>query len=90
MRAWRFCPGSNAGIHGEITVLDELGVMVFAGRAGLFDAQVAPQESIELTFAIPPIHRPGRYLVQVDMVDEQHCEFRQAGSEVLEQDIEVR
>jgi len=90
MRPWRFCAGSNAGIHGEITVLDELGVMAFAGRAGLFDAQVAPQQSIELTFVIPPIHKPGRYLVQVDMVDEQHCEFRQAGSEVLEQDIEVR
>ncbi len=90
VRPWRFRPGTNAGVHAEFTVLDEQGTLIANGRAGLFDTEVAPAQSIELVLPIPALHKPGRYLLQVDMVNEQHCEFHQAGSEILEQEVEVR
>jgi hypothetical protein len=90
VRPWRFRPGNNAGVHAEFTVLDVQGIIVANGRAGLFDAEIAPAENIDLVLPIPPLHHPGRYLLQVDMVSEQHCEFHQAGSEILEQEVEVR
>ncbi len=90
VRNWRFAPGSNAGIHAELAILDERGILVATARGGMFHAEVPPQQSIELVLPVPPIHHPGRYLLQVDMVDEQHCEFHQAGSDILEEEIEVR
>jgi protein tyrosine phosphatase (PTP) superfamily phosphohydrolase (DUF442 family) len=90
VRPWRLRPGANAGVHAEFTVLDDQGTIVACGRAGLFDAVVAPEESIDLILPIPAIRQAGHYLLQVDMVNEQHCEFHQAGSEILEQTIEVQ
>jgi hypothetical protein len=90
IRPWRLQAGSNAGIHASYALWDPLGNFVEFGRAGLFDAEVAPQQSIDLTLALPALAHPGAYRLQVDMVGEQHCFFHQAGSEPLEQELEVR
>lgn len=86
---WRLQPGSNAGIHAGFHLYDPTGELIVAGRAGLFDATVAPGQSIDLTLALSSLKTPGRYRLWVDMVDEQQCWFYQLGSEPLEQEFEV-
>jgi protein tyrosine phosphatase (PTP) superfamily phosphohydrolase (DUF442 family) len=90
IKPWRLRPGSGAGIHARCLLLDDEARAVFVERAGLFDAAVAPGESIDLTLALPAVRQPGRYLLVVDMIDEQHCSFYQVGSEPLEQELEIR
>jgi hypothetical protein len=90
IRPWRLQAGSNAGIHGCYSLWDPQGNFIESGRAGLLDAEVAPQESIDLTLALPALAHSGSYRLQVDMVCEQHCFFHQAGSEPLEQELDVR
>jgi len=86
---WRLQAGSNAGIHAGFLLWDPAGQLVASGRAGLFDATVAPGQSIDLTIALPRLKVPGRYRLWVDMVDEQQCWFYQMGSEPLEQELEI-
>jgi protein tyrosine phosphatase (PTP) superfamily phosphohydrolase (DUF442 family) len=90
IRPWHLRAGRNAGIHGSYLLWDPLGNVVVSARSGLFDADVMPGDSIELTLAFPALRDSGRYKLQVDMVGEQHCVFHQAGSEPLEQDLTVR
>jgi hypothetical protein len=90
IRSWHLRAGSNAGIHGCYVLWDASGNQLVSGRSGLFDADVAPQETIDLALALPALASPGKYRLQVEMVDEQHCYFHQAGSEPLEQELEVR
>jgi protein tyrosine phosphatase (PTP) superfamily phosphohydrolase (DUF442 family) len=90
IKPWRLCAASNAGIHAAFLVYDERNLEVAQGRAGLFDAEVAPGESIDLTLVVPPIKTAGHYRLMVDMLDEQHCSFSQTGSEPLEWELEVR
>jgi hypothetical protein len=87
---WRLRPGSNAGIHAGFHLWDARGQLVASGRAGLFEATVAPGQNIDLTLAFPAVKLPGRYRLWVDMVEEQQCWFYQTGSEPLEQELEVR
>jgi len=90
IKPWRLRPGTGAGIHARVVLYDETARGVATERAGLFDAEVAPGRSIDLTLALPAVSQPGRYLLVVDMIDETHCCFFQAGSEPLEQELEVR
>jgi hypothetical protein len=90
IQSWRLRPGSNAGIHVGFVLWDPQGNCVVYDRSGLFDAEVAPGQSIDLTLALPALHQPGRYRLLVDMRDEQHCWFHQTGSEPLEGELEVR
>jgi hypothetical protein len=90
IKAWRLRPETNAGIHALFTLFDDRGATLYEGRAGLFDAEVPPGASINLTLALPAVSRPGKVRLFVDMVDEQHCSFFQAGSEPLELELEVR
>lgn len=85
--AWRFQPESHAGIH-LAYVLHRGDEMAHWGKAGLFDAVVAPGQSIDLTLALPSL-APGRYRLFLDMIDEAHCQFYQTGSEPLEQELVV-
>jgi protein tyrosine/serine phosphatase len=89
IRTWQLRAGTNAGIHAVANVYDSQNRIVTTGRAGLFDAEVAPGESIDLILVVPAIRQPGRYRVMVDMADEQICSFYQAGSEPREWEIEV-
>jgi hypothetical protein len=88
VRPWHFRPGGNTGIHALAVLCDDRDTFVAAERAGLFRAEVAPGQSIDLALALPAVTTPGRYHLQVDLVDEQHCAFVQAGSEPLEQELE--
>jgi undecaprenyl-diphosphatase len=87
---WRLSAGNNAGIHLMYNLYDDACRLRDAGRAGLFRAEVPPGGSIDLTVALPALHRPGRYLLMVDMMDEQQCAFYQTGSEPLEEELDVR
>jgi protein tyrosine phosphatase (PTP) superfamily phosphohydrolase (DUF442 family) len=90
IKLWRLRPESNAGIHLFAVVTDGNGKYVAQGKAGLFDAVVNPGEHIDLTLAMRQIPLPGKYQLQFDMVDEQHCYFNQAGQEPLEWELDVR
>jgi hypothetical protein len=90
IKTWRLQAESNAGIHATFMLVNDHGATVYEGRAGLFAAKVPPGSSIDLTLALPGVASPGKYRLIVDMVDEQHCTFFQAGSEVLERELEVR
>jgi hypothetical protein len=87
---WHLRAGSSAGVHGSYVLLDPSGNQVFSGRAGLFDADVPPNTSIDLTLALPALAHSGKYRLQIDMVDEQHCYFHQAGSEPREEELDVQ
>jgi protein tyrosine/serine phosphatase len=89
VKPWRFRPGTTAGVHACFVVSDARASVVTLARAGMFDAEVAPGESIDLTLPVPALRRPGRYTLTVDLFEEQHCGFAQVGSEPLEWDFEV-
>jgi hypothetical protein len=86
---WCLRPDNNAGVHLGFVVWDRAGNMLGTGRAGLYDAVVAPGESIDFTLALPPLPGPGPYRLFVDMVDEQQLWFYQTGSEPWEREFEV-
>jgi len=90
IKPWRLRPESNAGIHLFAVLTDLDGRYVTQGRAGFFDAVVNPGERIDLTLAMPPVALPGKYRLQIDMVDAQHCYFNQTGQEPLEWELDVR
>jgi hypothetical protein len=90
IKPWRLRPETNAGIHAFFTIYDKHNAIVHEGRAGLFDAEVAPGETIDLTLVLPSIAHPGKYHLVVDMMDEQQCSFFQTGSDLLEWELEVR
>jgi protein tyrosine/serine phosphatase len=58
-------------------------------RAGLVDLELAPGATTELTLPLPPIASPGRYEVEVDLVDEGVKWFEALGSQSLTVPIEV-
>ena len=89
VRPWRLRPGLNAGIHAVYFVDDTEGKSILQGRSGLFDAVVAPGESIIFTLALPAL-APGKYLLRADMIDEQNGEFLQLGSVPLILPLEVQ
>src|SRR5947209_5680582 len=57
---------------------------------GRGDGVVAPGQAAAFTVVVPPLRTPGRYRLQLDMVDEQQCWFYQTGSEPLEVELTVR
>ena len=89
LKPWRLRPENHTGIHMAFILKDAQDRGVFSGRSGLFDAQVAPGGAIDLTLVLPAVRRPGRYRLQIDMVDEQHCWFYQTGSQPLQRELEV-
>src|SRR5205085_475716 len=52
-RPWRFRPTLTAGVHVGFHVWDEQDVQVAMDKAGLYDAEVPPGGSIEVTLALP-------------------------------------
>ncbi len=89
VRPWYFRPTLNAGIHVGFHIWDAQDRQVAMDKAGQFDAVVPPGRSIDVTLPLPALG-PGRYRLTVDLVDEQRCWFFQAGSEPLEEELEVR
>jgi hypothetical protein len=89
-RSWDMRPGMTAGTHLGYILLDDKENWVATGRSGLLEADVPPGEAIDLTLVVAPISRPGRYRLLVDLVDEGHCWFFQAGAEPYEEELEIR
>jgi protein tyrosine phosphatase (PTP) superfamily phosphohydrolase (DUF442 family) len=89
VKNWRLRAGTNAGFHAAFSLCDAQDRCVAMGRAGMFNAEVAPGQSIDLTLALPAVKAPGTYRLLVDMIDEQQCMFFQTGSELLEQEVIV-
>ena len=58
-------------------------------RGGLVDLELAPGAATELTLPLPPIAAPGRYDIEIDLVDEGVKWFQALGSEPLTLPIEV-
>ena len=58
-------------------------------RAGFVDLALAPGAATELTLPLPPIAAPGRYELEVDLVDEGVKWFQALGSQPLALPIEV-
>ncbi len=90
IKPWRLCAGNNAGVHLSVEIKDADGNAVAQARAGLFDADVATGQSIDLSVPVPALGRPGRYYFLLDMIEEQQSFFYQTGSEPLEVVLEVR
>jgi hypothetical protein len=88
-RPWQLRAGTTAGVHARYILRDPDQAFLSTARAGLFNATVASGEHVDLTLVIPPLARPGKYSLFVDMVDEQHGWFFQMGSEPLLVDLEV-
>ena len=89
VRTWRFRPGSNAGIHVGWLLKTEQDQHLCEGRGGRFHAAVVPGSSIDLTLVVPSLWLPGHYTLLLDMIEEQHCPFRETGSEPLEVEVDV-
>ncbi|MCS7045087.1 MAG: tyrosine-protein phosphatase [Gemmataceae bacterium] len=89
-RAWQFKPTRTAGFHLCYHVWEPSGKSAAFGHAGMFDRVVAPDESVAITLVVPPLSRPGRYKLFIDMVEMNQCSFFQAGSQPYEEDLDVR
>ena len=88
-RTWDLSPGINAGIHLFWYVLDRDHKVVHAGLSGLFDATVAPGESIDLSIPIHANLPPGEYLIRADMDEPSHARFAQTGQKILETPLRI-
>jgi protein tyrosine/serine phosphatase len=89
-RTWHLSRGGYSGVHASFAVSDLHGFVQAVGRAGLFDAEVPPGQSIDLVLPVPGPPLPGHYTLHVDLTDEQQGSFGQAGSEPLEWEFDVR
>jgi hypothetical protein len=86
--AWRIRPQRVAGIHLGCKLTDEKGCDVYEGRGGMIEAEIGPGQVFEATLALT-LPRPGRYRLLLDLVEEGHCWFYQAGSEPWEEELVV-
>jgi protein tyrosine phosphatase (PTP) superfamily phosphohydrolase (DUF442 family) len=90
IRTWPLRTGKSAGVHLGYQVLNQQGQGLGDGRAGQFEADVPPGQPIELAIPMPALPPGGPYTVLIDMIEEQHCWFFQAGSAPLLWEIEAR
>jgi protein tyrosine phosphatase (PTP) superfamily phosphohydrolase (DUF442 family) len=87
-RPWELRAGSTAGVHAFFWIYDAEDRNISAGRAGLFDAVVPPRESIDLCVPLPAL-APGKYLLQLDMIEEGQGYFFQTTSALVERTLVV-
>ncbi|MBL8821364.1 MAG: tyrosine-protein phosphatase [Planctomycetia bacterium] len=99
---WHFDRGSNVGVHLRgyiepewakpppwIKADDPLPHRKYLA-AGFMGVVVQPQQTIELTVAIPPLREPGKYRLFLDMYDEQlRCYGDMVGSKALKKKLEI-
>ncbi len=89
IKPWVMQPGANAGVHLGWVLFTENDVYVREGRSGMFDAVVPPGQAVEVTAALPPLP-PGRYHVQLDMIDEPTWFYQMGATEPLTLPLEVK
>jgi hypothetical protein len=85
---WRVRPTITAGIHVGCRLCDDRGGDVYEGRGGLMEAEIAPGEVFEAV-AVLPLPKAGSYRLLLDLVEEGHCWFYQAGSEPWEEELVI-
>ncbi len=95
LEPWVFCTGATGGVQLRYYLYSSAGVKLYAGRAGRLARTVNPNESIDLVAGFPPLPTPGRYLVNVDLLDTQpidklDSDFSQYGSEPIVFDLFVK
>jgi len=90
LRPWLLRPQWTAGVHLGCMIYDDQDRLVDVVKSGLRDEEILPGESTDFTVAVPPLRQPGRYRLQMDMVDERQCWFYQTGSQPLEMELIVR
>jgi hypothetical protein len=56
----------------------------------MLDRLVKPGEKIDVVLIVPPLRTTGHYRLMVDMIEEGHCWFHQTGSEMWEEELEIR
>ena len=89
-RAWQLRALKTAGFHVTFKVTDEARNIIHEGRAGMMDRLVQPGEALQVVMIVPPLRNAGRYLLQVDMIEEGHCWFHQTGSQLWEEELAIR
>lgn len=87
---WHFRPLKLAGHHVTFKVVDPMHRIIHEGRAGMMDKMVMPGERIQVVLRVPPIPTTGHYRLMVDMIEEGHCWFHQTGSELWEEELDLR
>jgi protein tyrosine phosphatase (PTP) superfamily phosphohydrolase (DUF442 family) len=87
---WQFRPMRTAGHHVTFKIVNDRHFIVHEGRAGMFDKLVRPGETIEVLLIVPPLREKGHYALMVDMIEEGHCWFHQTGSEMWQEEFEIR
>jgi hypothetical protein len=90
LQPWALRPQLTAGVHIGCCIYDDQDHLVDTIKSGLRDESIMPGESTVFTLVLPPFRHPGRYRLQIDMVEEQECWFFQTGSEPLEWELTVR
>lgn len=89
-RPWRITPFSTAGVHLWWRLFDADERELYQDRGPLRDQTVAPGGVLRTSIVLPSMPRPGRYRLVVDMIEEHHCTFLQAGAEPHEEELHVR
>lgn len=86
---WHFRAARHTGVHVGYQITGEGGYRV-EGRSGLADFDVAPGQRVAIEVKLPPLPRPGRYEVLMDLTDEGRNWFFWSGSSPLRSILEVR
>ena len=84
-----FQASPDRGVHLGAILSGADGVRSRELRAGYVDLELEPGAATELKLALPPIETPGRYEVELDLVDEGVRWFHMLGSQSLSLQIEV-
>jgi protein tyrosine phosphatase (PTP) superfamily phosphohydrolase (DUF442 family) len=86
---WQLNPMKTAGTHLGCHIYDDHDRLIDVVKTGLRDGRVLPGQTVDFTLELPALALPGRYRVQIDMIDEQQCWFYQTGSQPLEVEVIV-
>jgi protein tyrosine phosphatase (PTP) superfamily phosphohydrolase (DUF442 family) len=86
---WHLRPTDNGGIHLGFILYDRAGKKITTGKAGVFEREVRPGESIDLNVVLPGIRKAGSYHLFLDMIEEGQAYFYQMGSEPCECEVRV-
>ena len=87
---WHFKAHRTAGIHGVWALGDWHNPNSLFGRAGYFEKDVGPGQTVDVTYVLPPFTKAGKQLIYLDLVEEGHAHFAQVGAEPYEEELVVR
>lgn len=83
-QTWRLSAANTAAVHAAYFLTDGKANCLAMGRAALFDGEVLPDQTLDVTLDLPAVSEPGPWFLTVDLHDDQHGWFYQFGSEPLQ------